>query len=83
MNVNPEANAAFMTDLKRLDSKRHVSLIHNMEKDVFGAVRKKTAGKTCRHCGLLLPSDIRRDAAYCDSACKKAAQRAKAAPKAA
>ncbi len=39
--------------------------------------QSEPAGPRCLHCGLMLPKDIRKDAKYCDAACKKAAQRAK------
>lgn len=32
----------------------------------------------CQHCKAVLPTSLRHDAKYCDSACKKAVQRTKA-----
>jgi hypothetical protein len=46
----------------------------------YTATRKQhTENGRCWHCGATLPGDVRTDSKYCDAACKKAAQRAKAA----
>jgi|ERR1700730_3895125 len=44
----------------------------------YKATRKQVKGR-CWNCSLPLPDDIRADSKYCDAACKKASQRAKAA----
>jgi hypothetical protein len=73
MNVPKEADYAFMQELKRTDPKRYARL----EKSTRVAALSTEA--RCKQCRLVLPNDVRKDALYCDSACKKAFQRSKAA----
>jgi hypothetical protein len=75
MNVSKEANAAFMSELKRVNPKRYANLIKNMQ---CAAIAQKTVtaidSKKCRQCGLVLPEQ-RKDARFCDRSCKQAAYR--------
>ena len=76
MNVSKSADQTFMSELKRTDPRRY----DRLEKAIrVSALRQETSEPRCQHCNLILPIDIRKDARYCDSACKKAYQRSKAA----
>lgn len=74
MNVSKEADRAFIQELKRSDPRRYARLVQNMQKVHYAAEAAQDKPR-CRHCGLVLSSDARKDAKYCDAACKKARQR--------
>jgi hypothetical protein len=73
-NVSREADLAFMTELARTDPARYARL----EKSIQTAALRQQRERRCEQCNLVLPFDTRK-ALYCDSACKKASQRSKAA----
>lgn len=79
-NVSKEADAAFMRELERTDPARYSRLLKNMRLSVGAAsLAARRDKKTCQHCGLVLPPEIRSDSQYCDDACKKASYRLRVA----
>ncbi|MGA2430166.1 MAG: hypothetical protein ABSH13_16820 [Candidatus Acidiferrum sp.] len=80
MNVSREADAAFMQELKRMDPKRHARLIKNLQLAHLSALKDQygPSGR-CQNCGLVLPTDIRKDSVYCDRTCQKNAYLARKA----
>jgi Txe/YoeB family toxin of Txe-Axe toxin-antitoxin module len=85
-NVSKKADAAFMASLKRQDRDRYDRLIENMQRRAYASLRKPTPvredraeSRRCAHCNLPLPADARTDAQFCDSSCRSARKRQKAA----
>ena len=86
MNISEDANATFLSELKRTDRARYDNLIRNMEREV-GRLRLRAkvveiapaTERTCAQCGLKLPTDLRMDAKFCDDACKTAFSRSRKA----
>ena len=78
MNVSTEADKAFIKELRRTDPKRYERLFKHMFAQAQSVQVPTQAGK-CKHCGLVKPEDSRSDSVYCDTACKKAAYRARKA----
>jgi hypothetical protein len=83
MNVNKEADAVFLAELKRTNRARYDHLIRNMQKEALRLRRLSqsvgitTTRRRCQHCGLVLASDARADSRYCDSTCQRNARRAR------
>ena len=83
MNVSPEADAAFMRDLKRNDPTRYRNLINNMQKSHFAA-QKNVKSLVCgneRDGVHMLPDDARKDAKYCSHSCQLVAYRVRRSQK--
>jgi hypothetical protein len=72
MNVTHAADGAFLAELKRTDRARYDRLLVAMQKAAYRAQRERR----CEQCNLVLPTDLRRDAKYCDSTCERNARRA-------
>jgi hypothetical protein len=81
MNVSKEADAAFMTELKRTDRPRYDRLVKAMQVHTLGRLPKviEISGRRCLHCGLPLPEGLRQDGQHCDAACKQADYRSRKA----
>ena len=79
MNVSREADAAFIIELKRTNPERYQNLLRNMEREAgrLRLAQRVQPQRRCEHCGLPLPDDLRSDAKYCDSTCKRNAAFAK------
>ena len=83
VNVSREGDRDFMAELKREDRPRYDRLIRNIQ---IGAAKLQRQSQVteipqrkCLHCGLVLPTELRTDARYCDSTCERNAKRARAA----
>lgn len=84
-NVSQEADAAFIRELKRTDPARYDRLIDNVRREAYRKKSDPTELSDIRYCDNQkdgkhrLPFNVRRNAKYCDEACKQAAYRNRAA----
>lgn len=81
-NVSPEADKAFMGELKREDLKRYQRLLKNMRQDLQLHSQESQDKRYCLNTANgshPLPPDARKNAQYCSPACKQEAYRTRAA----
>lgn len=80
MNVSKEADAAFVSELRRTDLARYARLRKTL--DIAGYAAQRAAwveARRCEHCNLVLPLDIRSDAQFCDRTCQRASRQSRMA----
>jgi hypothetical protein len=73
MNVSPEADKAFVQEMKRTDPKRYVRLTKAMQ--VAGLEQQRQGNRKYDNCKAVLPFSARSDARFCDPACKQSFHR--------